>query len=85
MVVIRGGGKDEFFNRKGRVGIIWLNTDRIHIKRAPSVFLTFSSDNANSLLDRESLDEYQLDEAAIKKQIQCLRHYKCKLSGGREQ
>jgi hypothetical protein len=52
LVVIRGSENDEFFNRTGRVGPIWLNVDRIHIKQAPSVFLTFASADVSSLLDR---------------------------------
>lgn len=52
LIVIRGAEKDEFFNRKGRAGPIWLNVDRIHIKQAPSIFLSFGSADAGSLLDR---------------------------------
>jgi hypothetical protein len=83
LVVIRGAEKDEFFNRKGRVGLIWLNADRIHVKQAPSLFLTFSSADVSSLLDRGSLDEYQLDETAIEKRICCFSHCKCSLIAGR--
>lgn len=81
LIVIRGAEKDEFLNRKGRIGIIWLNADRIHVKQAPSVFLNFSSSDLSSLLDRASLDEYQLDETALRKHIHCLCHCKCKLTG----
>ena len=85
LVVIRGDRKDEFFNRKGRVGPIWLNVDRIHIKQAPSVFLSFASADAGSMLDRASLDEYRLDESAIMKRIQCLCHCKCSLTNRAQQ
>lgn len=81
LIVIRGDQKDEFLDRKGRVGIIWLNTERIHIKQAPSVFLSFSSADVNSLLDRTNLDHYRLDMAAICARIHCLCHCKCKLTG----
>lgn len=36
LVVIQGSEKDEFFNRKGRVGPIWMNVDRIHVEHAPA-------------------------------------------------
>lgn len=85
LVVIRGDRKDEFFNRKGRVGPIWLNVDRIHIKQAPSVFLSFASGDASSMLDRASLDEYRLDESAIMKRIHCLCRCKCSLTEGTRQ
>ncbi|MGB8478715.1 MAG: TIGR02186 family protein [Acidobacteriaceae bacterium] len=80
VVVIRGNQRDEFFNRKGRIGFLWLNTDRIHIKRVPSVFLTFSSTDASALLDRAGLDENQLDETAIVGQMRCHCHCKCSLT-----
>jgi hypothetical protein len=85
LVVVRGAEKDEFFNRKGRVGVIWLNVDRIHIQRAPSVFLRFSSADVNSLLDRASLNQYELDESAIKNRLHCLCHCKCNLAGAHTQ
>jgi hypothetical protein len=85
LIVVRGAEKDEFFNRKGRVGLIWLNVDRIHIQRAPSVFLRFSSADVNSLLDRASLDQYELDESAIKNRLRCLCHCKCSLVGAHTQ
>ena len=84
LVVIRGSEKDEFFNRQGRIGIIWLNADRIHIKQAPSLFLSFSSAEVDSLLDRSSMDQYMLDETAVMRGICCLSHCKCSLTGGHE-
>ncbi len=80
LIVVRGAESDEFFNRKGRVGPIWLNVDRIHIKQAPSIFLSFSSSDVSSLLDRASMNAYQLDKAAILSQIRCLCHCKCSLT-----
>lgn len=84
LIVIRGTDKDEIFNRKGRVGPIWLNVDRIHIKQAPSVFLSFSSADAGSLLDRATLNQYQLDEAAIMHRIHFFCHCKCSITGRSE-
>lgn len=80
LVIIRGEAKDEFFNRKGRVGPIWLNADRIHITRTPSLFLCLSCADLNSFLDRDSIDAYQLDEAAIKNRMFCRMHCKCSLA-----
>ncbi len=85
LIVIRGGEKDEFFNRKGCVGFIWLNVDRIHFKYAPSVFLSFSSADASSLLDRADLDKYQLDKTAIMNRVCCFRHCKCSLTEAAQQ
>lgn len=77
LVVIRGEERDEFFNKKGRVGPIWVNTDRIHVTRVPSLFLSFSSRDVNSILDRASIEAYQLDESAIKNRMCCRSHCKC--------
>jgi Putative transmembrane protein (Alph_Pro_TM) len=85
VVVIRGSEADEFFNRKGRVGLIWLNVDRIHIKNAPSVFLTFSSADVKSLVDQADVDRYQLDEASIMSGIRCFCHCKCSLTDRTQQ
>jgi len=64
-VIIRGPAKDEVFNRKNRVGPIWINTDKVHVTGAPSLFLRFSSADVHSLLDRKTIDRYQLDELSI--------------------
>jgi len=77
LVVIRGDENDEFFNKKGRVGPIWVNTDRIHVTAAPSLFLCFSSGDVSSLLGRTSIETYQLDEQAIKNRLACRSHCKC--------
>ncbi len=80
VVVIRGDENDEFFNKKGRVGLIWVNTDRIHVTAAPSLFLSFSSGDVSSLLDRTSIEAYQLDEQAIKERLTSRCHCKCSIT-----
>ncbi len=65
MVVLRGPARDEVFNKKGRLGPIWLNTDKVHVTGAPSLFLRFSSVDVHSILDRRHIDRYQLDEVSI--------------------
>ena len=85
LIVIEGSERDEFFNRKGRVGPIWLTVDRIHVKHAPSVFLRFSSTALSSLVDREGVQKYQLDEDAIMDRIRLLCHCKCSLTDRSQQ
>jgi hypothetical protein len=80
LVVIRGEEKDEFFNKKGRVGPIWVNVDRIHVTRSPSLFLFYSSADLSSLLDRHSIDTYQLDVNAIKDRLACRCRCKCSMA-----
>jgi hypothetical protein len=77
LVVIRGEEHDELFNKKGRVGPIWVNTDRIHIAFTPSLFLSFSSADVTAFLDPASIEAYQLDEQAIKNRLASRSHCKC--------
>ncbi len=77
VVVIRGDVRDEFFNKKGRVGPIWINTDKIHVAAVPSLFLSFTSSDIRSLLNRESIDTYELDDSAIASHLVCRIHCQC--------
>jgi hypothetical protein len=79
-VIIRGNEQDEFFNRKSRYGVLWLNSDRIHIQRAPSILLSYSSGALQDMLSREQIDKSVLDEAAILRHIRCLCRCKCNLT-----
>ncbi len=81
IVVVRGANKDEFFNRKGRVGPIWVNADRVHIRGVPSLFLCLSSRAVRSLVRPELVDDYQLDETAVMNQMHCKIQCKCTSSG----
>jgi len=69
LVVVRGPETEEAFNKKGRFGPIWVNAGKVHISGVPSLFLCFSSGPMASLLSRESLDQSQLDQVAIKAQM----------------
>lgn len=80
VIVIEGSERDEFFNRKGRVGPIWLTVDRIHVKHAPSLFFRFSSAPLDSLLARTDVQRYELDEAAIMDRIRVLSNCTCSLT-----
>lgn len=69
VVVVRGGDREEVFNRKGRVGPIWLNVGKVRVSGVPSLFLRVTSEPLRSFLGRAAIDKYQLDEAAIKNQM----------------
>lgn len=71
VAVVRGAEVDEVFNRKGRVGPIWVNVEKVHITGVPSFFFAFSSAQLGSILSREAIDQHQLDEAAIKTRMRC--------------
>jgi hypothetical protein len=80
LVVVRGDEKDEFFNKKGRVGPVWVNTDKVHIAHVPCLFLVFGSQDVNAVLDRASIDRYELDTSAIRNRLLCRSHCKCSAS-----
>lgn len=69
LVVVRGASSKEEFNRKGRVGPIWVNRGKVEISSVPSLFLCFGPEPVAALLGREQIDRYQLDEAALKSQM----------------
>ncbi len=69
IVVIRGPDTEEVFNRKARAGPIWINSGRVHISGVPSLFLCYSSEPVDRLLQRDEIDENQLDDLAVKRQM----------------
>ena len=69
VVLVRGQGREETFNRKGRVGPIWVNTGKVHVSGVPSLFLRFTSGALKSFLGREAIEKHQLDEASIRHQM----------------
>ncbi len=69
MIVLRGVTKDEVFNKKGRVGPIWINVDKVHVDGPPSLFLRFSSEDVHTFLDRQTIDAYALDELSIRNRM----------------
>jgi uncharacterized protein (TIGR02186 family) len=69
LVVVRGAGIKEVFNRKGRVGPIWVNAGKVEISAVPSLFLCFTPEPVAALLNRSEIDRCQLDETALKSQM----------------
>ncbi len=69
IVIVRGPTKDEMFNKKGRVGPIWVTVDKIHVTGTPSLFLRFSSADMHTFLDRTTIDDYELDELSVRKRM----------------
>jgi hypothetical protein len=66
VVVIRRPAEEALFNRKVRVGPIWLNKGRVHISGVPALLLCFSPASIETLLGRADIDRYQLDARAIR-------------------
>jgi uncharacterized protein (TIGR02186 family) len=69
VVIVRGESKDEVFNKKGRIGPIWINVDKIHVTGTPSLFLRFTSEEMHGFLDRKTIDAYELDELSVKERM----------------
>ncbi len=69
IVVVRGPDTEEVFNRKGRVGPIWVNVGKVSIARTPSLFLSFSREPVERLLAPEWIARYQLTETEIRRQM----------------
>lgn len=69
IVVLRGPDTEEVFNKKGRAGPIWINVGKVHISGVPSLFLCYSPEPVDKLVDRDEIDRNQLDETTIKRQM----------------
>jgi hypothetical protein len=65
LVVIRGPEEAEFFNRKGRVGPVWLSVEKVQVTRAPSLFIRLGGGDILSLLDPTVVEAHRLDDSAI--------------------
>lgn len=70
VVVVRGGEREEQFYKKVRVGPIWVSGGTVYVSGVPALFYRFSSGALRSFLHREDIEEFQLDEASIKEQMQ---------------
>jgi hypothetical protein len=81
VVVIRGAEEAELFNRKARVGPVWVNVDRVHVTRVPSLFLRLGGGDIHSLLEPAGIEAYQLDDFAIRKRMSARVHCKCRADG----
>jgi uncharacterized protein (TIGR02186 family) len=69
VVVIRGPDLKEVFNRKERIGPIWISRGKVHVSGIPSLFLSFSRSPVNKLLSRDEIEKHGLGEAAVRRQI----------------
>ena len=69
VIVVRGEDKGETFNKKVRAGPIWISSGKVTISGAPSLFLRFSDEPIGAFLGRAVIDEYGLDEDAIKSRM----------------
>ncbi len=69
VVLVRGPDTVENFKRKTRAGPIWINSGNVSISGVPSLFLRFSSEPLGNFLGRETIERYQLDRTAIRRQM----------------
>jgi hypothetical protein len=78
LVVVRGPEEAQFFNRKERVGPVWLSVDRVHVTRVPSLFVRLGGGELRSLVDEASVEACQLDESAIQRRMSVRSHCRCR-------
>lgn len=69
VVVVRGADAEEVFNKKERVGPIWVNSGKVQISGVPSLFLCFTPAPVSTFLNESAIKKHQLDEAAFKEQM----------------
>ena len=64
-VTITGAVAKEEFQRKGRVGPLWVNVGRLSVSGAPGLCLIAGSRTPTGLLDRARIEEHLLDLEAV--------------------
>lgn len=69
-VVVRGASLSETFYRKVKVGPIWVTSGKVRISGVPTLFLRFTDGLLREFLAREAIDRYQMDQAAIQRQME---------------
>jgi len=69
IVTVTGSGSEKIFNQKARFGPIWLNSGKVRISGAPSLFLLFSAEPVRTMLKEDCASGIELTEAAVREQI----------------
>lgn len=59
-VVVRGPGENEVIRRKGRKGPVWVNTDQVAFREAPSYYRVASSRPLDEFAPQTLLARYQI-------------------------
>jgi len=69
-VVVRGENHAETFNKKARAGPIWISSGKVNVSGVPSLFLRFTDGMLRNFLVRGAIDQHQMDQAAIQRQME---------------
>ena len=69
IVTFTGSDHAEVFNRKVRFGPIWINSGKVRISGAPSLFLRFSTGSVAAMLGSGEIAEHHLDQASLTSRI----------------
>lgn len=69
LVLVRGGEREEVFNRRRKAGPIWVVSGKVRVSGIPTTFLRFTSGYLRYFLNRDAIELHQLDEASIKHQM----------------
>lgn len=70
VLVLEGESDSMVLNRKGRVGIFWLNLDEVELKNAPHVYHIYSSKHLSQLAPDQLLATLRLGYDALGKDIE---------------
>ena len=65
IVTVTGSESEAVFNKKARFGPVWVNSGKVRISGAPSLFLRFSSAPISGLLGPDSVARYRLDDDSL--------------------
>lgn len=69
LVTVVGEAHAQEFNRRLQVGPVWISSGRMRFSGVPSLWLSFSSRAAGSLLARAAIQEHLLDRQSLLSRI----------------
>jgi uncharacterized protein (TIGR02186 family) len=69
VVKIESDGREVVLNKKGKVGVIWLNVAKITVGGAPEVYILASSDDVANICSTDAREQLLLGTDALDKKI----------------
>jgi uncharacterized protein (TIGR02186 family) len=70
VIKIEGGNKELVLNRKGKLGIVWLNVAKVMVKNAPQIYILASSDALEEICSQEDRKRLGLGFDALKGELE---------------
>ncbi len=70
IVLVTGGGAEQVFKHRGRVGPIWGTIGKVHVSGAPALFVRYSSAPVENMLTPEEIRDHRLSTDALRSALE---------------